>query len=51
VLAPTFLVAPLPLQVAHDDEDTMIADAEKVAEAVAVALVAAALFAEKFAAT
>lgn len=49
MLAPTFLVAPLPLQVAHVDEDTMIADAEKVA--VAVALVAAALFAEKFAAT
>jgi hypothetical protein len=55
VLALTLLPAPLPLQVAHDDEDTVLADAEKVAEAfaatLAVALVAAELFAEKFAAT
>ncbi len=54
MLALTLLPAPLPLQVAQDD-DPMLADAEKVAEALAAALavapVAAAPFAEKFAVT
>jgi hypothetical protein len=55
VLAFTLLPTAAPLQVAHDDEDTIPADAEKVAETLAAALAEALtvdpLFADKFAAT